>query len=243
MDALATSPVLSVKYNAQVAAGASIDGATGSRWNNAVSYKSANFSGFSAHVVYSMGEVTNELAQGENYGIGADYAAGPFAVKYVYQHATNNAGGTLSMGAPTGGTPGTLTGVQDEHYVGASWDLKVVKLMGSAQVLDKGGRVNAVAGQAAEGAVYTMGAVVPVGKGNIHASYAYADLNSNQANGQAYNGDYNGVALAYTHGLSKRTTAYTGVRYQDRDSKGTNNTNSGAGAVTTVFAAGINHTF
>ena len=243
MDALVTSPALSVKFQAQTAAGASIDGSSASRWNNAVSYKTANFGGFSGHAVYSMGEVTNELAQGENYGIGADYAAGPVAVKYVFQHATNNAGGTLTMGVPSGATAGTLTGTQNEHYVGASFDMKVVKLMGSAQVLDKGGRANA-GGQAAQSAVYTIGAVVPVGKGNIHASYAYADLNSSTVGNASsgYNGDYNGVAVAYTHGLSKRTTAYTGLRYQDRDTKGT--TLNGVGsAVTTVFGAGINHTF
>jgi predicted porin len=88
--------------------------------------------------------------------------------------------------------------------------------------------------------VYQIGAIVPVGKGNIHASYAYADLNGQTRNAATTTpgGQYDGVSVAYTHGLSKRTTAYTGVRYQDLQAKG--NT---SGAVTTVFAAGINHSF
>lgn len=244
MDALVTSPVLSVNLVAQNAAGASINGSTGSRWNNAVSYKTANFSGFSGHAVYAMGENNNEIAMGESYGIGLDYAAGPVAVKYVYQNASANAGGTLAITAPTGTVPGANNGAQQEHYVGASYDFKVVKLMTSAQIVDRGNRTNAVGGQAAEASIYTIGAVVPVGKGNIHASYAYADLNSASSNNTAgtYNGDYNGVAVAYTHGLSKRTTLYTGVRYQDRDTK-VNAAHLGGGAVTTVFGAGVNHTF
>ena len=239
MDALAASPVLSVVDQAQTAIGSTVRGATPARWNNSVNYKTANWGGFSAQAIYAMGENTNEIAMGESYGIGADYAAGPVAVKYVYQNASNNQGGAS---APTGTVPGVMNGAQQEHYIGASYDFKVVKLMTSAQILDKGNRSNA-GGQAAEGAVYQFGAVVPVGKGNIHASYAYADLNSASRQGPGtYVGEYQGVSVAYTHGLSKRTTLYTGLRYQDMDSKG-NSAHAGSGAVTTVFGAGINHTF
>lgn len=242
MDALAASPALSVVDAAQAAAGTSIRGTSPSRWNNSVNYKTANMGGFSAQAIYAMGEYNNEIAMGESYGIGLDYAAGPVAVKYVYQNASGNMGGTLAIGTPTGTTPATNNGATQEHYVGASYDLKVVKLMTSAQIMDKGNRTNA-GGQAAEGAVYQFGAVVPVGKGKIHASYAYADLNSASRQGPGtYVGEYQGVSVAYTHGLSKRTTLYTGLRYQDMDSKA-NSAHAGAGAITTVFGAGINHTF
>jgi predicted porin len=248
MDALAASPALSVVDAAQASIGASIRGTSPSRWNNAVNYKTANWGGFTGQMIYSAGENQNEVAMGESYGIGADYAAGPFAVKYVYQN-TNS--GTIASVAPVQPAAGVTTGTgllnngaTQEHYVGASFDLKVVKLMASAQMQDRGNRTNAAitavgvpaAGGSAE--VYQIGAVVPVGKGNIHASYAYADLRGQTRNVASIGGQYDGVSVAYTHGLSKRTTAYTGLRYQDLQAKGT-----ASGAVTTVFAAGINHTF
>jgi predicted porin len=233
MDALLASPALSSVDAGQAFIGSTIRGASSARWNNAVNYKTANWGGFSAQAIYAMGENGNEIAMGESYGIGADYAAGPVAVKYVYQNASNNQGGSA---APTGLVPGANNGAQQEHYIGASYDLKVVKLMGSAQILDKGNRTNA-GGQAAEGSVYQFGAIVPVGKGNIHASYALAERDSATRLGpNTYRGELNSVTVAYTHGLSKRTTLYTGVRYTDND---TNN----AGSVLTAFGAGINHTF
>jgi predicted porin len=188
---------------------------------------------------------------GESYGIGADYAAGPFAVKYVYQNTAVTNGvmnaqngsavmATNSANLVSAANP-AANGAQQEQYIGASFDLKVVKLMGSAQILDKGNRASA--GLGAQGAVYQFGAVVPVGKGNIHASYAYADMNSGNRAGNAYHGEYQGVSVAYTHGLSKRTTLYTGVRYQDLDQKASNTANATLGGITTVFAAGINHSF
>ena len=232
-DALLGSPALSSMDAGQAFIGSTIRVASSARWNNSVNYKTANWGGFSAQAIYAMGENGNEIAMGESYGIGADYAAGPVAVKYVYQNASNNQGGPA---VPTGLVPGTNNGAQQEHFIGASYDLKVVKLMGSAQILDKGNRTNA-GGQAAEGSVYQFGAIVPVGKGNIHASYALAERDSATRLGpNTYRGEMNSVTVAYTHGLSKRTTLYTGVRYTDND---TNN----AGSVLTAFGAGINHTF
>jgi predicted porin len=258
MDPLAASAALSVVDAAQSTAQAAIRAGSAARWNNSVNYKTANWGGFTAQATYAAGEYYNEVAMGESYGIGADYAAGPVAVKYVYQN-TGISGGILNSsngsavytGVPAGTSLATAANAaQQEQYIGASYDFKVVKLMASAQILDKGNKgganITTTAGvsgpaQGASSQVYQIGAVVPVGKGNIHASYAYADLNSQGVNGTAYHGDYKGVAVAYTHGLSKRTTLYTGLRYQDVDSKGANN--AGAGAVTTVFGAGINHSF
>jgi predicted porin len=229
MDALATSPVLSPVLAAQLYTGATINGSQNARWNNSVNYKTANYGGFTAQAIYAMGENTNELAMGESYGIGADYAAGPFAVKYVYHKASPVQQAATSATA----------GVVDEHYVGASYDLKVVKLMGSAQMLDAGNKQ--FAGQGRSSAVYQFGAVVPVGKGNIHAGYAYADADSAPAS--TYNGSSQNVSVAYTHGLSKRTTLYTGVRFQSNDSRNAANNATQPSGETTAFAAGINHTF
>ena len=239
MDPTVASPALSSVDAGQAFLGATIRAASPARWNNAVNYKTANMAGFSAQVIYSFGENTNELAMGESYGVGLDYAAGPVAVKYVYQHAATGLVAPFStlpvVTAPTGATPGNL-GMQDEHYIGASFDAKVVKLMASAQVLDKGNRANA-GGQAAEGSMYQIGAVVPVGRGNIHASYSLAERDSATRLGpNTYKGEQQSVNVAFTYGLSKRTTLYTGVRYTDQQV-------SNSGSILTAFGAGINHAF
>ena len=259
MDAFAASPGLSSTSAAQALVGATIDGSSGSRWNNAVSYRSPVVAGFSGQVIYSAGETANEFSRNEGYGIGLDYAAGPVAVKYVFQHASGNMvtgpaattfaaleGGVAPAAAATNG------GASDEHFIGASWDFKVVKLLGSAQLVDRGGKDNSIGfntavagnnangsnrtytGQAANGEVYTIGAVVPVGKGNIHAAFAHA--NRDGINTSSYRGQTQSTSIGYTHGLSKRTTLYTGLRYTDSDVRN-------AGAATTVVAGGINHTF
>lgn len=226
-DALAASPALSVTDAAAAFIGSSIRGASPARWNNAVNYASPTMGGFSGQVIYAMGENTNELAMGESYGIGAKYAAGPVSVNYVYHNAAV--------------TQGANAGVLSEHYVGGSFDLKVVKLIASAQTLDGGNR--ALAGQARQGSTYTFGAVVPVGRGNIHAGYAYGDADSSTNAPDTFNGTTQGVSVAYTHGLSKRTTLYTGLRYQSSDSRNAVNAATQASGNLTAFGAGIMHTF
>ena len=237
MDPTASSPALSSVDASQAFLGATIRTASAARWNNSVSFKSANYGGFSAHIVRGMGEVANEMERGASTGIGADYVNGALAVKYVYHRATT----------PTTANVSFVNGYQDEHYVGVSFDAKVVKLMGAVQTVDQGGIANAQGpianggqGRAASGVAYQFGAVVPVGKGNIHASYAYADRSgANTANlqlGNALRGDISSINVAYTHGLSKRTTLYTGLRYTDTDT-------TNGGSVLTAFGAGINHAF
>lgn len=228
MDPLLASPGLSSVDAGQALLGSTIRGASAARWNSSVNYLSPTFGGVNVQAIYRAGEVANEIAMGEAYGVGVNYAGGPVAVKYVYQHAEN--AGTTST-TPTGLVPGQ-TGVADEHYVGVSFDAKVVKVLASVQTLDRGNRE--YAGAASKGEEYAIGAIVPVGRGNIHVSYAQANRDS--AGQNTYRGDLTSTSVAYTYGLSKRTTLYTGYRYTDTDVRD-------AGSVLNVFAAGINHTF
>lgn len=225
-DPLLASPGLSSVDAGQALLGSTIRAASPARWNSSVNYLSPDFGGVTVQAIYSAGEVANEIAQGEGYGVGVNYAGGPVAVKYVYQHKENTPGVV-----PTGLTAGT-TGVADEHYVGVTFDAKVVKVLASVQTVDRGNRE--YAGAASKGEEYAIGAIVPVGRGNIHVSYAQANRDS--AGQNAYRGDLTSTSVAYTYGLSKRTTLYTGYRYTDTDVRN-------AGSVLNVFAAGINHTF
>ena len=236
LDPLTASPALSSLDAGQAHLGATIRGASPARWNSSVNYTSNSMGGVTVQGIYAFGENTNEIEMGASYGVGVNYAGGPVSVKYVYHNAANAQGAAAAVTFPTGTVPGSNNGTQQEHYIGLSFDAKVVKILASAQMVDKGSRTNA-GGQAAEGQAYQIGAVVPVGKGNIHASYSYANRDSATRVGPAtYRGDMNSATVAYTHGLSKRTTLYTGVRYTDNDVYN-------AGGQTTAFGAGVNHSF
>jgi predicted porin len=236
MDATVASPALSSVDAGQAFLGATIRAATPARWNNSVNLATASMGGVTVQGIYAFGENTNEIEMGASYGVGIDYAGGPVAVKYVYHNAANAQGAAAAATFPTGTVPGSNNGTQQEHYIGLSFDAKVVKIVGSAQMVDKGSRTNA-GGQAAEGQLYQIGAIVPVGKGNIHTTYAFANKDSATRLGpNTYRGEMSSVNVAYTHGLSKRTTLYTGVRYTDNDVYN-------AGGQTTAFGAGINHSF
>ena len=221
MDATVASTPLSSVDAGQSFLGATIRASSPARWNNAVNFKSADFGGVSVQVIRGFGEIGNEMEAGASTGVGVDYAAGPVAVKYVYHRAAF--------------TQQAEAGMLDEHYLGASFDAKVVKLFASAQTLDQGGIARA-GGRAAEGSMYQFGAIVPVGKGNIHTTFSLADRNSSTRAATPYRGEQSSVSVVYTHGLSKRTTLYTGYRYTDQDVVN-------AGSILNAFGAGINHTF
>ncbi len=165
------------------------------------------------------------------------YAAGPVVVEYVYQNAKTltTVAAVATPGVVSAATLGSADGARlEEHYIGGTFDAKVVKVFASWQTMDQGDK--AVAGLGNKGNAGTIGVQVPVGKGTIHAAYAYADKNTNTRAGGTYRGEQNVLGLAYTHALSKRTTLYTGVSYTDQDVHN-------AGQQSTVVATGINHQF
>ena len=86
--------------------------------------------------------------------------------------------------------------------------------------------------------LYQLGVVVPVGAGNIHAAYGKADFKDNTLDAKSY-------TVAYTHGLSKRTTAYAGYNVTDNNSAQTlvaaGAVEAGGKAKALVF--GVRHTF
>jgi predicted porin len=254
-DALVGSTPLSPLRKAAGGIGATIVATDPARWNNTINYVSPNFYGVTAQVMYRAGERANEISIDQGYALGLKYAGGPVSVSYVYHNTETSASGLgAAVTTPTGTTPGS-TGAQQEHFIGASVDLKVVKLIATAQVSDWGNRQ--FAGLADRGEAYTIGAIVPVGKGNIHAAAGYADLNGSQrtASGAGAKGSLTSATIAYTYGLSKRTTLYTGLNYTDVKA-GTNmplssvdsnyavpTINGNTGGITTTFAAGVNHAF
>jgi predicted porin len=205
------------------AGGNSIAPNSAARWNNAVAYSTNDYSGFSAKAIYGFGqtqEVTTPNINDPRWGLGANYAAGAFNADFVYQS-----------------TEATTGAKKNEYYLGGSYDAKVVKVLGSYQKLDNTSAANV------DNKIWQLGLIAPVGKGAIHATYGQLDWQGNVAG----NNKSKSYTVAYSHGLSKRTTLYTAWNRTDN-----NNNAANAGVVTAVaqagktndtFGAGINHSF
>ncbi len=125
--------------------------------------------------------------------------------------------------------------------LGASYDLTVVKLMGTYQTskVDAGG--------ANTDKALSFTAVAPVGPGAVVATYAKNTIDSTAGADSA-----NGLTLAWLQGLSKTTTLYAAYSKMSQDS-GTNaysvigNALAGgamtAGGSSTMLAVGLKKTF
>lgn len=201
--------------------GMSITPNSAARWDNSVAY-TGSFSGLTARAIYSMKAVETSVSPEDDdaYGLSLDYANGPLSVGGVYQVLQNDVED------------------QEEWGIGAGYDFGVVKVLGSYQAVDGLGFANG-----AEADLWQVGVVVPVGKaGNVHFAYGEYDRDDlNNAGAESY-------TLAYTHALSKRTTAYVAYNNTENES-GTNRfgvvggTAGDLGDDSDIFAVGIRHTF
>ena len=191
------------------------------RWNNSVAY-TGSFSGLTARAIYSMqaDETDPNPNDDDAYGVSLDYANGPLSVGAVYQVLQDNAED------------------QEEWGIGAGYDFGMVKVLGSYQAVDGLGFT-----KGAEGDLWQVGVVVPVGAaGNVHLAYGEFDRDDlNDRGAESY-------SLAYTHALSKRTTAYVAYNNTENES-GTNafgvvdGSAGDLGDDSDIFAVGIRHTF
>ena len=220
-------------------AGNTITPNSAARWDNAVTYTSPNWSGFTAKAIYGFGESSlggyNNADTSDNgkFGLGGNYANGPLNIDLVYQTRQN-----VVTTFPT--LPGQGKDI-NEAYIGASYDFKMVKVMGSYQEQNDKNRVNL------DNSVWQIGAVIPVmAASNIHLGYAVLNWDQGNLPGQL-NNQSQSAALGWTTAMSKRTTLYAGYVWvsNDRDSTG-NGPVAGVGAANednNTFLAGIRHSF
>ncbi|WP_068808638.1 porin [Thauera phenolivorans] len=185
--------------------GASITPNSAARWDNSVSY-TGSFSGLTARAIYAANAETNAFnpATGQEvfsaddddaFGLGLDYSNGPLKVGAVYH--------LLSDAVSTAGSDD-----QQEWLLGASYDFGVLTLAGSYQQTQ-----NALFIDGADVDIYQLGVIVPVGAaGNVHVAYGEADIDA-----PGFDGKTKAYTVAYTHALSKRTTAYAGYMGTDND--------------------------
>jgi predicted porin len=236
-------------------AGNTITPNSGARWDNAISYTTPNWGGFTGKAIYSFGENNSyvDVAAGtatttlndrfvsttdnSRWGIGANFAAAGFNVDAVYQvrqQVTLTAVPTTLAGAAA------ATGDDiSEWYIGGSYDFKFVKVMASYQDQNDKNTLNN------DNSTWSLGAVVPFGNAAVHLAWAQTDFD--RGSGSVVNGKSNGAMIAGTYAFSKRTTAYAGYVWtkNDNDSIGLGPVSGvgAAGETNNTFLAGLRHSF
>lgn len=182
------------------------------RPSNVIHYATPNFSGFTAAVSYSLGEDKGaNTSASKSTAFNVRYAAGPLDVQLGYQSDDLN----------------TKADAAKYTVLGASYNFGVATLKGNYGVVENLGYV-------ANDDVkdWQLGVDVPVSAAlTLSASYgkSTADL-ATTADAKSF-----GIGAAYS--LSKRTTAYAGLRADNYTKAGA------ADQDVRLFAVGIKHTF
>lgn len=196
------------------------------RADNAVAYISPSFGGLT--VAYNHARVTEVAAAGPNNDIYANlltagYVNGPVNVNFTYARADDSDQVVL------GGSK------RVEYGLRGSYNFGVATVWANYQTNETDGFDR--------NAKWSLAVAVPVGaKGTVVAQYAGNDIET------ANDADSSSYTVAYTHALSKRTTAYAGLTHTRNDT----NANRTAGFTpnaqaldenVSVVALGLRHTF
>ena len=213
------------------------------RVNNAVSYKSPVFGGFSAAVAYGFGEdKTATTSASSSTSFHVKYANGPLLVGYGYQREKSTIGSTLFSGVQAiggatnglaGGTAGaaaTFADTRKYNLFGAAYDFGVAKITGSYNTA-KGAVAPGVNGKDKE---FQVGVSAPFGAAALAAGYSRSKSEFLNTSTKA-----TGYSLLGTYDLSKRTTLYAGYINQKAESVLT----AGREDRRQLYATGVRHTF
>lgn len=231
-DPLASSGV-SAHVQMVTDAGVSIAPNSAARWDNAITY-TGTFSGLTARAIYAMGaseantDRAADVEDDDRYALGLAYANGPLSLE-AYYHVIQTAAARADD--------------QTEWLIGAGYKLGFATLMATYQEAED--IVNKVGGYENMEA-WQIGGVIPVGAaGNVHVAYGQMEYDTVRG------GEVDTWGVAYTHGLSKRTTAYVGYNNVGNDA----NTNAGIAADdakfgvlgngddSNLFVVGVRHAF
>lgn len=159
------------------------------QWNNSVYYTTPNLAGFTAGVILQAGE--GAVARGE--GGHVNYQKGPLSLALSYQKERDSVAGTAGDAVRD-----TLT----TYTFGGYYDFGVARVMATfakstdVNITDTGDEV-----------VWTVGARIPVGSGEIRTSYRKMDSTDTAGrNNKSSDRDSNRFSVGYAHFLSKRTS-------------------------------------
>lgn len=199
-------------------------GAFPERIDNAVTYLTPNFGGFTAQAQYAFGEAEGSTVPGRNMGVQVGYGNGPLNV----QAAFNKGEPTTAAIAAPGGAEDT-----ESFFVGAAYNFGVAKAHAgfghTKYELVPGGADLKVRD-------FLIGATVPFGASALTADWIRTD-SRDEDDVQA-----DTINLMYTYALSKRTnfyTVFTHVRNDDASDLAT----SVEGENANILTVGVRHTF
>ncbi|HEX8961885.1 MAG TPA: porin [Rhodocyclaceae bacterium] len=202
---------------------------TAVRASNSIGYfLPANLGGFYGQVQYYLGERPNNTPNkddGTGYGLRLGYANGPFDV------------------AIASGRTKYLAGNADQSNIAGQWNFGVATLQAQYE-WDKNTFYPGAAGANLKARGYLVGALVPVGPGQIRFSYAQYKIDAVAGTDP----EAKKVALGYVHNLSKRTALYaTYARVSNNSTSaiaaGGGAGNPGAGSSSNGYDLGIRHSF
>lgn len=177
------------------------------RPQNVLKYTSPSFGGLTGAVSYSLDEATAAKKNQTDFRL--SYGAGPIAANFAYE---------------VQGDVGTGTDDRKLTLLNGSYDLGMAKVkasFGQSKLAD------------AKSTDVQVGVDVPLSAA-LTVSAGYAQSKDNAAAGDAKR---TGFGLAAGYGLSKRTTAYAGLR-TNKTKVGDTTTGKGS-----LFAVGLRHTF
>lgn len=207
------------------------------RASNSIVYSTPSFSGFSADVLYALGEQAGSTTAGRQFGLGLNFSQDDLNVRLVHNNRNQDVVGT----APKDIAKNTL--------LAANYDFKVAKVFFGWEV-NKGAGSSAVPVANAYGFAVApkassnsnnllLGVNVPAGPGNFIASYT--NINDKTVNNQ----DANQIGVGYLYPLSKRTSAYVAyARIKNKNGAGyTVGNNNEPGSGDSAFNLGMRHSF
>lgn len=219
--------------------------------SNALEYLSPHYGqGFFARVTLALGEnpsdgslaTSNPRRAGNHEAIRVGYAKGPLSVAYSAGLTHNTAGRT-----------GTVSNQGDylNTNLAARYDFGWAKLLGQyvTERLDgasaAGGNLTGVASNVAKTRSFLLGAVIPVGAGNVKVSYVNGKLTDNIGSAPEKGKLF---AVGYDYFFSKRTNLYTVYSHIGNNADGNYGLSSayvtpGQGRATSGFAVGVKHIF
>jgi predicted porin len=206
------------------------------RFNNSVKYVSPNFSGFSASVMYALGEdKTTTVSASRTTSAYLKYANGPLVVSGGYQ----SEGATRTAALKPALTNTLLNVSYDFGVAKVGFGANRAKFKDVTTTVGAGGTGVVAAHELAAQKEYSLSVAVPLGATTLSAGYARSkgdDL-----------GTSSGFGVQALYSLSKRTTLYVGAVSTKNYSNVISNTNALAPTSsitrTSTYAAGIRHTF
>jgi predicted porin len=200
---------------------------------NGLYYVSPSFGGVTAAVSYALGENKNaNVAATSTTAFNVQYAGGPVTAAFAYQKQKDtNAVAASAIGVvPVVVAVAGTASVEDTNFttLRGSYNFGVAKLIAAY------GRTTNGDNKAND---YMVGVDVPVAQA-LTLSAAYARSKDND-NGGSIGDKRTGYGIAAAYSLSKRTTAYAGLRFSKTDENG----QSVEANDVKIYALGLNHTF